>query len=774
MKNYRKLLVLVLALGVIAPIYAQKIIGYIPRYRSVAQMDAAIEWDKMTDYYYFGSTPTGSGGITIEEPARFQHVLNKGLTHNKNVWLSVGGWGKSTNFITIANNQSNRDAFAQKALDICQENGLKGIDIDWEFPSAGQEIAFKNFFKTLYEKLNPEGYLVSAACGGEQGHADKWLSETFNYIDDLNIMSYDDPNKTDGNHSSLEFMKESMDLYNARGCPYEKMLGGVAFYSRCSSVKMYSEILNGSTNKQNTYENDITGGKCYNGKNTIEEKIDYVMTKGGVGVLIWEVTQDVKGQYSLLNVCDDAMDKYKCSAPTPELGESVSICGLNSVTLNAGVSPQSGVTFTWKDESQNLVNQSTNASTFDASSAGIYTLEVWQDGCNRSDEIEVTGVLNVPDLGGPFELCDPVSVTLDASVSSIGRTIEWKRDNQILPGENNSILQVKRGGDYQITVSASGCPSVNSSATVTSEVPYADHDTICLAGDQATIEASEVVKWFDSESATTAIVTQQIFNPTVNSTSTYWMGGAGSALTEYTTLKASISSGWGPVPSNYGRKITVISELNIDAISVSVSSGGSLKMNLKSVDGSTILKTLTSNVGVGEQEIILDWNNIQPGDYFIDAFGSTAMLFLDQNAPASDFEIPGIFFSEANNYGNWGSYSANTMYGFFYNLKLTAGKECAKVPVNVIIDSNNEECLTVLENEISFKNMNIYPNPSTAEFIISNAVGEMSIYDVKGSLIDVRILKAVSTSFGSDLKEGVYFVHLKSNNSSITRKIIKK
>ena len=85
MKNYKKLLALVLALGVIAPIYAQKIIGYIPRYRSVAQMDAAIEWDKMTDYYYFGSIPTGSGGITIEEPARFQHVLNKGLTHNKNV-----------------------------------------------------------------------------------------------------------------------------------------------------------------------------------------------------------------------------------------------------------------------------------------------------------------------------------------------------------------------------------------------------------------------------------------------------------------------------------------------------------------------------------------------------------------------------------------------------------------------------------------------------------------------------------------------------------------
>lgn len=776
MKNYKKLLALVLALGVIAPIYAQKIIGYIPRYRSVAQMDAAIEWDKMTDYYYFGSIPTGSGGITIEEPARFQHVLNKGLTHNKNVWLSVGGWAKSTNFITIANNQSNRDAFAQKALDICQENGLKGIDIDWEFPSEGQEIAFKNFFKTLYEKLNPEGYLVSAACGGEQGHADKWLPETFNYIDDLNIMSYDDPSLTDGNHSSLAFMQESMDIYNQRGCPYEKMLGGVAFYSRCSSVKMYSEILNGSTNKQSTYENDITGGKCYNGRNTIEEKIDYVMNKGGVGILIWEVTQDVKGQYSLLNACDDAMDKHKCSSPTPELGESVSICGLNSVTLNAGVSPQSGVTFTWKDESQILVNQSTNASTFDAPSAGVYTVEVWQDGCNRSDEIEVTGVLNVPDLGGPFELCDPVSVALNASVSEAGRSIEWSRDNQIIHGEINSTLLVKKAGEYKVSVSATGCSSVNSTAMVTSEVPYAESDTVCLSGDQATIEASEVVKWFDSENATTEIATQQVFTPTVNSTSTYWMGGAGSALTQNSTLGSGVGSGWNAGTNNYGRKISILADqVSLDAVSVTAGSAGSVKINLKSSDGTTILKTVTASVGgAGDQEVTLNWEGITAGDYYLDAFGSSISLKMGTAPASSPFEIPGVFSSTASGWSNWGSWVEANNYGFFFNLKITSGKECSKVPVNVVIDSNNEECLTVLKNEISLENINIYPNPSSSEFTISNVLGEMSIYDIKGSLIDFRSLKTISTTFGSDLKKGVYFVHLKSNNTSITRKIIKK
>ncbi|MBO72424.1 MAG: hypothetical protein CMD35_02295 [Flavobacteriales bacterium] len=775
MKKFKKIFVLLLFLGVVAPLYAQKIIGYIPRYRTTAQMDAAIEWDKMTDYYYFGSIPTSSGGITIEEPTRFQFVIDKATTYSKNVWLSVGGWGKSSNFITIANSESKREDFAAEALQICEDYGLKGIDIDWEFPAAGQEVAFKNFFKTLYETLNPEGYLVSAACGGESAHADKWLDETFDYIDDLNIMSYDDPGLTDGNHSSLEFMEDAMDLYHARGCPYEKMLGGVAFYSRCTAVQMYSTILNGSTDKQNTYENDVTGGKCYNGRNTIEEKIDYVMGKGGVGILIWEVTQDVKGQYSLLNACDAAMDKHKCAAPTPELGDNVSICGLSSVTLQSGVAPQSGVTFTWKDESQTLVNQSSGAGTYDALSVGVYTVEVWQDGCNRSDEIEVTGVLSVPDLGGPYELCDPVSIFLDAAVSGGGRNIEWSRDNEVLTNEISSSLFVTRGGEYKVTVSATGCSPVNSVATVSSEVPYAESDTVCTSGDQASLEANEVVKWYDSENSIVELSTAQIFTPIVNSSSVFWMGGAGSALTQNTTLGTGVGDGWNAGTNNYGRKISILAEqVNLDAVSITAASAGSVKINLKASDGSTVVKTATATVSSGDQEIALNWEDIAAGDYYLDAFGSSINLKIGSSPAANAFEIPGVFSSSAKGWANWGSWAEADNYGFFFNLKVTSGKECAKVPVNVVVDENNDECLTVRESQVQNKNITIHPNPTSSDFTISNATGEAFIYDVKGSLIERINLSSSSTSFGTQLNKGVYFLQIRSSGTTIIQKIIKK
>lgn len=774
MKTLKGTFAIALLICISFSLKAQKIVGYIPQYRTTDWMDDAVEWDKMTDYYYFGSIPTSNGGISIEQSTRFQHVINRANEYSKNVWLSVGGWGKSGNFISVASNPIYRQNFADEALSLCQTYGLTGIDIDWEFPAYGQEVEFRDFFKTLYETLNPAGYLVSAACGGEPTHAEKWLAETFNYIDDLNIMSYDGQNAY-SNHAALQFMIDAMDTYNARGCPYSKMLGGVAFYGRCPGEQMYSTKLNNASNKQSVYEDDASNGNCYNGKTTIEAKIDYVMNKGGIGILIWEVTQDVLGQYSLLNVCDQAMDQYRCSAPTPDLGSDVSICGLSSVTLDGGVTQQSGVTFTWKKGSVIQVDQSATANTFNATTSGTYTLEVWKDGCNRSDEIEVTGVLNTPDLGGPYELCDPVSVTLDAGVSGAGRTIEWQLNNQPIYGENESTLNVTKGGTYKVIVSATGCSSVNASVIIDSEVPYAEADTICASGEEAEIVASETVKWYTSETAPSEILTDAIFTPTVNSNTTYWMGGAGSALTQYDFLQ-NMTPFWSRNTANYySRKITVQSELSINSVKIDASNVGSLTVNLRSAGATTepVIKTKTLNVSTGENIIVLNWENIQPGDYYIDADGSTIAMTL-RNLPNADFEIAGIISSEAAGYANNWNYAPTQDGCFFYDMVLTAGKECARVPVNVVIDASNPGCLSVGTEKTIVFDLKVYPNPSNSEFSVSNYEGGLNIYDVKGALVKTQNLTGGVSTFGKDLEKGVYFIQVNNDSGFQTMKVVKK
>lgn len=800
MKNYKKLIVLVLLAFLGFTAKSQKVIGYVDVNLSEAEsrMDL-MNWSHLTDFIYSFITPNTSGDLPNPTTLKlFNEIKQKCIDNGVNLHFSSGGASNSGMFHTIGQNSTATANYAKEIADVMEVHGMVGWDLDWEFPkTASEQVSQVNILKAVHDEFTARGkrdeWHIAIAVGGEtpsvgtQGiyHTDYCSADAFQYIDYLNIMSYDIGRNISGdnNHSSYADAVNNVIDWNNKGCPIEKMILGVPFYARHKTTRAFPpgsfyNITFGSVSEDDpeTYFNqDNWGDYYYNGASTLQQKVNYIMQAGGAGVMIWEATYDRFDGYSLLKVLHEEMEKYRCSAPTPELGENISICGLSSVTLDAGVSPQLGVTFTWKDETQTLVNQSSIANTFDAPAAGVYIVEVWQDGCSRSDEIEVTGVLSTPDLGGPYELCDPVSVTLDAAVISNGRTIEWRKDNQVLSGETNSTLLVKKGGEYKVTVFATGCTSVNATTTVTSEVPFAESDTVCMVGDEAGLEASETVKWYDSENAITEIATGQFFSPIVNANITYWMGGAGSALTQNTTLGSGVGSGWNAGTNNYGRKISILADqVNLDAVSVTAGAAGSVKINLKSSDGTTILKTVTATVGGGDQEVTLNWEGITAGDYYLDAFGSSISLKMGNSPASSPFEIPGVFSSTAKGWANWGSWAEADNYGFFFNLKITSGKECLKVPVNVIIDSNNDECLTVIENKIQFKNMKIYPNPSSSEFTISNVVGEVSIYDVKGSLVDVINVNNTLTVFGSNLYKGVYFVKVKSPDAVITQKIIKK
>ena len=141
----------------------------------------------------------------------------------------------------------------------------------------------------------------------------------------------------------------------------------------------------------------------------------------------------------------------------------------------------------------------------------------------------------------------------------------------------------------------------------------------------------------------------------------------------------------------------------------------------------------------------------------------------------NDFEIVGVLSSEKYCYENWGyGYSPSGNYGFFTKLKLMAGKECARVPVNVVIDANNNKCLTVGANTIISGEVKIFPNPSNSASTVSNAFGELNIFDVKGAKIARYELTGNSKTFGNTLENGIYFIQINSNENSITHKIIKK
>lgn len=781
--------------------FSQIVVGYLDASLSQAGTRMTnLNWSEMTDCIYGFIQPDAQGNLP--DPTTLNHFNNFKIYCNANnvkMHFSSGGATYSSIFETIGNSVTARQNYAKEIADIMQTHGIKGFDLDWEFPtSASARTAHVNILKAVHDEFVARGkrseWEIAIAVGGEtpsvgsQGvyHTDYCSPDAFQYIDHLNLMSYDigyGISGNDPNHSSYADGVNNVVDWVAKGCPIEKIVLGVPFYARHQSNRgaaiythAYSNLSAG--NPSAAFNSNNVGEYYYNGKQTLIDKVNYIMQAGGSGIMIWEVTYDRTDEFSLLTVIADAMAPYQCSAPKPNLGNNQSICGLNSVTLNGNVPTANGRTFTWKRGNTTLVNLSPTATTYNATQAGVYTLEVHEGGCFQSAEVEITANLGTVDLGGPYELCKPVSVTLNTEMDAAGKTFVWRKDGEIINGATGTNYLVTKAGTYQVTVSATGCSSIQSTATVTSKAPFADNVIVCSANGVANLQASEVVNWYATEQSNTILATSDQYDYQTIGTqgTTLWMGGTGAQATSYSTLKSDFTGGWQADAQVYGTKLEVLTDITLDAVTVHPN-GGNLKINLVGSNGTTVVHTKTFNNVSTKQEFALNWT-VTPGTYYLNCVGTTGNVWVDNSLPSQDFSIPGVLTSVKNCFQDWTAphgdgYVASSNYGNFANLKLTSGTACDRVPVTVTVNPNDPICLITNTNNINENPIKIYPNPSNSSFqlqLIGNA--QVNILSSNGQLVNTFLTEG-DNIFGSDLKPGIYFIQVIQNSTTQNFKVIK-
>lgn len=743
-KNHKGLLSLVFAVlflfTSLKESKAQRIVGYFPNYNYTATNYQNIQYNKLTHLNYFSLNPkrTPSSGQTdgslwTNDPyswftsTSFTNVVAKARAVNPNIkiFITTGGSPGSdsdlnTRLEYIGSNASVLNTFCNNIVSFIKTNSLDGWDLDWEFPTtASARAAHLNLVSKMRQKFDSvnskdcKNYEITIAVGGgytdpthtcwNPAHTDYLDCSVISYIDYLNVMSYDgDHSSTSGcSGSSHEdytwvFQKSFNDWVTKCSVPASKFVMGVGFYNN-SGTAFNSGGNNSTWYNMTTY----SGGS---GCPDMQSKISWIKSKGGSGIMIWELTQDnlcsgtVPSCYSLL----DCIYQYtianwgtwtasSASCGTcrqPSLGSDLSTCSGTTlpVTLNSNTPTASGVTFTWYKNGS--VIGSATSPTYSATTTGTYVVQRDSTGgCTKRDTIVISNTLATPDIGsGTVNLCNPATTSFTVSNSSsfpAGTTWQWAADygsgyTNIAGATTTTLSNIRTAATYKITATAGSC-TASSTRVVTSSLPTPGDNCISGAG---TINLSVTnpglgagpYYWYAAASGGSSLATGTSYSPTVASTTTFYVQDGSSTASYSVGLTGPPNSFQNPTGTSIGLNFTLANSVTINTVDVYAPiETGTVQIIIEDASGTTVFSGPSTNINSAANKTkytVTVGATLAAGNYKMVATG-TANLYVS-SAPTypltnNDVSITGSF--------GLGSYA------FFYNWNVSSGSGCARLPV---------------------------------------------------------------------------------------------
>lgn len=262
--------------------------------------------------------------------------------------LSVGGWG-ADGFSDACQTEEGRRKLAHSILNIMDEYGFTGVDIDWEYPGvSGTGIVSRdgdveNWYSLLAElragldereRLHGREYILSVALGAGDAHLNAIDPARLNrLLDQAVIMAYDlcGFDRMTGHHAGLypDAVKSGTGSNAVQklvegGLSADKILLGMPAYGRVwrkvsgggdglhqraatsgNKTISFDEVLKledrGYTKyyddeAQAAYWFDGTDFVSAEDASSIAYKCDWLLDQGLQGVAVWQYTQDASGK----------------------------------------------------------------------------------------------------------------------------------------------------------------------------------------------------------------------------------------------------------------------------------------------------------------------------------------------------------------------------------------------------------------------------------------------------------------------------------------------
>jgi len=238
----------------------KRLAGYFPAGASKLNYSVAdIPADRLTHVIYAFAGISTTGECVSESPAEdrvnFPELLKLKQQHpDLKTLISIGGASSKARYTSATATPAGIRKLAQSCVQYMKENGFDGIDIDWEFPTAGQKQTYTALLVELRRELDAQGntdgqpYLLTiAAPAGPSNYKNIDLAHIHPQLDWINLETYDFteisskttnfvaplfPAKDDPAPPKLRAthnVDAAVKAYLAAGVPADKVVIGVRF-----------------------------------------------------------------------------------------------------------------------------------------------------------------------------------------------------------------------------------------------------------------------------------------------------------------------------------------------------------------------------------------------------------------------------------------------------------------------------------------------------------------------------------------------------------------